>query len=312
MHACVRAPFSLFLDYFYLSLQAPKEPPAKPTHRTEIHWEINQEEIEPFLYFDASITHRTGHIKKDRMEALLFSLGDLCYREVCMFSSGIRKGRGVKTAPFLPNTGHGEPPVTPFAEHRCKTFWSDSGFHEVGHQRHLILWKVQKGLRFVLVCREPQGVDKLLHTYAAGSTVCSKCIPLAQPPAHCCKDRSTSSPLVSDCGSSDLVDLLGRSCEVHAAAHQALFVRNHYQGGGGGGGGWVGPTEGRLFQFEFPSAKFWVKNFFWVGGSQSQKPPPPPVNRVWGAQHATVCWRSPGATGQSAASRLRHCKSHRM
>jgi hypothetical protein len=62
--------------------EAPKEPPAKPTHRTEIHWEINQEEIEPFLYFDASITHRTGHIKKDRMEALLFSLGDLCYREV--------------------------------------------------------------------------------------------------------------------------------------------------------------------------------------------------------------------------------------
>lgn len=28
--------------------------PAKSTHRTEVHWEINTEEIEPFLYFDAS------------------------------------------------------------------------------------------------------------------------------------------------------------------------------------------------------------------------------------------------------------------
>ena len=34
----------------------------------------------------------------------------------------------------------------------------------------------------------------------------------------------------------------------------------------GGGGVWVGPTEGHLFKIDFPSAKFFVKNFFggWV------------------------------------------------
>ena len=40
------------------------------------------------------------------------------------------------------------------------------------------------------------------------------------------------------------------------------------------GGVWVGPIKGRLFKFDFPSAKFWVKIFF-GGGSQSQKTHPP-------------------------------------
>ena len=43
----------------------------------------------------------------------------------------------------------------------------------------------------------------------------------------------------------------------------------------GGGSGGV-PQGGRLFKFDFPSAKFWV-NFFlgWVDGSQRQKTPSP-------------------------------------
>ena len=41
---------------------------------------------------------------------------------------------------------------------------------------------------------------------------------------------------------------------------------------GRGGSVWV-PQKGRLFKFDFPSAKFWVK--IWVGGSQSPKTPPP-------------------------------------
>ena len=38
----------------------------------------------------------------------------------------------------------------------------------------------------------------------------------------------------------------------------------------------MGPTKGRLFKLDFPSASFRVQIFFfWVGGSQSQKTPPP-------------------------------------
>lgn len=62
--------------------EVPEAAPPRPSQRADVVWEINTEEIEPFLYFDASITHRTGHIKKDRLESLLFSLGHLTYREV--------------------------------------------------------------------------------------------------------------------------------------------------------------------------------------------------------------------------------------
>ena len=47
----------------------------------------------------------------------------------------------------------------------------------------------------------------------------------------------------------------------------------------GEGSGWV-PQRGRLFKLDFPSAKFWVKIFFGVGGSQSRKTPPPVINEV--------------------------------
>ena len=40
------------------------------------------------------------------------------------------------------------------------------------------------------------------------------------------------------------------------------------------------PKKGRLFKFDFPSSNFWVKIFFSVGGSQSQKDPPPLINKV--------------------------------
>ena len=42
------------------------------------------------------------------------------------------------------------------------------------------------------------------------------------------------------------------------------------------GGVWVGPTNGRLFKLDFPSAKFWVNIFFgWVGLRAKGAPPPP-------------------------------------
>ena len=42
----------------------------------------------------------------------------------------------------------------------------------------------------------------------------------------------------------------------------------------------MGPTKGRLFKFDFPSAKFWVKIFFgWVG--LRAKRPPPFINKVY-------------------------------
>ena len=47
------------------------------------------------------------------------------------------------------------------------------------------------------------------------------------------------------------------------------------RGGGGGGGGSGGvPQRGRLFKFDFPSAKFWVK-FFWGGWISEPKDAPP-------------------------------------
>ena len=43
-------------------------------------------------------------------------------------------------------------------------------------------------------------------------------------------------------------------------------------------GVWVGPTKGRLFKLDFPSAKLWVKIFFgWVG--LRANPPPPPYKQ---------------------------------
>ena len=60
----------------------------------------------------------------------------------------------------------------------------------------------------------------------------------------------------------------------------ADFVYKELIPKGGGGSGWV-PQRGRFFKFDFPSAKFWVKIFLGVGGSQSQKTPPPLINKVW-------------------------------
>ena len=37
-------------------------------------------------------------------------------------------------------------------------------------------------------------------------------------------------------------------------------------------GVWVGPTKGRLFKFDFPSADFWVRMFL---GLRAKRPPPP-------------------------------------
>ena len=54
---------------------------------------------------------------------------------------------------------------------------------------------------------------------------------------------------------------------------QALFKWNYYRRGGGSGGV---PQRGRLLKFDFPSAKFWVKIFFGVGGVSEPKDPPSP------------------------------------
>ena len=49
-------------------------------------------------------------------------------------------------------------------------------------------------------------------------------------------------------------------------------------------GSWVGPTKGRVFKLDFPSANFWAKIFFgWVGLRANSPPPPhpPPINKAW-------------------------------
>ena len=48
--------------------------------------------------------------------------------------------------------------------------------------------------------------------------------------------------------------------------------------GGGGSGGGV-PQSGRLFEFDFPAAKFWVKIFFGGGWVSEPKDPPPPSDK---------------------------------
>ena len=49
------------------------------------------------------------------------------------------------------------------------------------------------------------------------------------------------------------------------------------------GGG--GPTKGRLFNFDFPSATFWVKIFLGGWVSEPKDPPPPHlINKVWRGQ----------------------------
>ena len=47
-----------------------------------------------------------------------------------------------------------------------------------------------------------------------------------------------------------------------------------------GGGIWVGPTKGRLFKLEYPSAKFWVKIFFGCVDLRAKRPPPPLINKA--------------------------------
>ena len=83
----------------------------------------------------------------------------------------------------------------------------------------------------------------------------------------------------------------------------------------------MGPTKGRLFKLEFPSAKLWVKIL--VGGSQSQKTPPLLVNKACLvlSQHARdlggghlLCLKAPsaaalGSTCSSGSwSRMKKCK----
>ena len=55
---------------------------------------------------------------------------------------------------------------------------------------------------------------------------------------------------------------------------QDLFIRKGGVGGGVGGSGAV-PQRGRLFKFDFPSAKFWVKIFLGWMGLGAKRPPPP-------------------------------------
>ena len=57
----------------------------------------------------------------------------------------------------------------------------------------------------------------------------------------------------------------------------------------GGRGYWGVPQRGRLFNFDFPSATFWVKIFFgWVGFRAKRPPPPPFQTKPVFAQRAVV------------------------
>ena len=45
-------------------------------------------------------------------------------------------------------------------------------------------------------------------------------------------------------------------------------------------GVWGGPTKGRLFKVDFPSAKFLGQDFFGVGWVSEAKDPPPLINKA--------------------------------
>ena len=63
----------------------------------------------------------------------------------------------------------------------------------------------------------------------------------------------------------------------------------------------MGPTKGGLLKFDFPSAKLWVKSFFfWMGGSQSQKTPPPLQTKP---AHSPLLGGDPGKYTQCYAPR---------
>ena len=60
----------------------------------------------------------------------------------------------------------------------------------------------------------------------------------------------------------------------------------------------MGPTKGRLFKLDFPSAKFWVKIFFvWVG-LRAKRPPPLPIYN----QSLAHCWGRAGVSARFRSS----------
>ena len=59
----------------------------------------------------------------------------------------------------------------------------------------------------------------------------------------------------------------------------------------GEGDVWVGPTKGRLFKLDLPSAKFWVNIFWGVVGLGAKRPPPPLlINKVCLDRHVCGVW----------------------
>ena len=62
-------------------------------------------------------------------------------------------------------------------------------------------------------------------------------------------------------------------CWPHSWSMSGFVYKELLPKGGGGGSGGV-PQRGRLFKFDFPSAKFWVKIFFWRVGLRAKRPPP--------------------------------------
>ena len=82
---------------------------------------------------------------------------------------------------------------------------------------------------------------------------------------------------------------------------QGLVKKHQPDGMSHRGSGWV-PQRGRLFKFDFPSAKFWVKIFLGGWVSEPKDPPPPSF------QQSLECTGGPDAVLNASAALARETR----